>query len=182
METTYKTPTEEDKEKALKLLESLEEWRIAKQKDRFDIHSIVEFINKYPTKMFIVKSFLEFINSEKGIKRNQKFAEFILSLEDKGSVDHIKYIFGQFGLFWINLNTLVNEDHYSVTPNYTIYDQILGNNFLQTLAWHVSEIRGKTSYIDTEQFEELGRKLKDYLNNKISETTLIEEIKDYVHY
>lgn len=182
METTYKTPTEEDKAKALKLLESLEEWQRAKQKERFDIHSILEFINKYPTKMFIVKSFLEFINSEKGTQKNQKFAEFILSLEDKESLDHIKYIFGQFGLFWINLNTDVNEDQYSVTPDYTIYDQILDNKFLQTLACHVSEVRGKTSYIDREQFQELTKKLKNYLDNKVSETTLIEEIKDYVHY
>lgn len=122
METTYKTPTEEDKAKALKLLESLEEWQIAKETELLDVEEILDYIHNFPNNLNSIKLFLDIVNTKEEELRDKKLVDFILSYKDE-DLDAFISIIWSYGIrFFITKQVKAINPLYLDDKDYFVLD------------------------------------------------------------
>ncbi len=141
METTYKTPTEEDKAKALKLLESLEEWHTAKETGLLDVDDILDYIYSSSNNLNLIKLFLDIVNTKEENLRDKKLVDFILSFKDEDLIAFVDLMstYGNeldirfFKKVKIFPETPKNE--YDYKWDYSSQETIISSNFAKRITY-----------------------------------------------
>lgn len=166
METTYKTLTEEDKAKALKLLESLEEWRIAKETELLDVEDIIDYIYSSSKNLNSIKLFLDIVNTKEEELRDKKLVNFILGYKDEDLITFAD-LMATYGneldiRFFKKVKVFPEnpENEYDYKWDYSSQETIISSNFAKRITYFAQMLFQP----DLKFYEEGKRIFKIYKN------------------